>query len=738
MDAANLRRDTTDATVWRRAGKPRQVFSLGVMPFLRFSPYGDNREIELSIDGENNLYGRILQGCVGVDCPLSPKPQKLTKLAGEPILAVTSAPGIIRLLLRHAQDCFLTYSDDLQLGFEGELPALPEITLMAKEGVKYYAVTGNIQLTGGSSGQSGSKLCDADAQRVKAAMLGAYESLREQVRHNGCYLQPLTARYRLLDGAGNTIALGEKQLLACSDTIPTGKVLLTSSDGMQTLNEGSLGGRTYNPAIVVPEQLPYPWSRIVNKLVVEVTREMEPIDSSAVLPHGIQRNSSSGVSVVTAQLPGLEIEDFFTQARYDKLANDQLSAPMYKAYTFDLPFGGGITLNGEVLEPGTVVPLAAVNPTDYEEADSHDDGSTSRQRTYSAALDAGEFTILCNPKDANGGYYPGVAEIVRTEDLGEVISRRRVMEHEIVKVAPLPRSGSGWDFSRLKLLMFGTNGIMMATLNGKGEFHSVTTIDRRAVRNAGSVCEGTGEGGATLLAIAGGEIVELSGQKVTTLWTPGSLPRGRVGVQTLGSLHAIGWEGKHREIWLADTERLWRLTPSGRGKELIRAALPGIEGVDYQPPFRLGRAGGSLLLATSREQRNLSDEEGDGLMDVRLRVRGENPELTLRSQTAKKQQTTTAGFAPSLSGGLCAGSHPWLEVNVLGSGLMGSYTLRGDRGTEVPEELLRLTITGDVNAPIPVRVALPRRQWLEEEYIFAANEDLAIRNSQFVIHNNGI
>lgn len=728
LDAANLRRDPADPNVWRRAGKPRKVFSLGVLPFLRFSPYADRREIELSVDVDNNLYGRVFSGASASgnheDYPLSPQPQKLAHLKGEPILAVTGAEGIIRLLLHHAPDCYLTYTEGLQLTFCGEIPELPEIELEARDSTEYYASTGIISLTGESTGLAGSQLCEADAARVKKALLAAYKSVREQARVHGNWMQPITARYRLMDAAGNTLALGEKTSLGCTGSIPTGKVLLSSSDGMQTLAAGSLSARSYKPVLTVPQQLPFPWSKIIDRIVIEVTEQMEPVDPYASLQHGIVRQSTSGISTVTAQLPGLEYADAVNQALYRRLAELQLQETMYRVYTFAEPFGGAISMGDTIFEPGAIIYLGEKNPASFEKASDQTDKQNKRY-CYSAALEAGEFTIFCNPKDMESGEYrPGVADIVRSQDLGTILSSNRVMEGEIVKVASLPRSGSGWDFSRLKLLMFGSEGSLLVTISGKGEFHSVTPIDRREVCSGRAVCHGTGSSGAALLAIAGGDIIEISGQKVTTLWTSEELPRGRFGAESLASPEAIGWNECRKEIWLADKTRLWRLCkasgrnfPSANSYELIRAPLPGIEGVEYQPPLRFGRSRGALLLATTHEVRNLSDETSDGLLDISLRLRGR---LTEKAAAHLRCRGATA---PQLS------CFPWLRLRIFGSGLLGNYTLLGDRGTEIPEELLKVVFTGDVNAELPLRLALPYRPWLEESYTFTGDEDLSIHDS---------
>ena len=53
-------------------------------------------------------------------------------------------------------------------------------------------------------------------------------------------------------------------------------------------------------------------------------------------------------------------------------------------------------------------------------------------------------------------------------------------------------------------------------------------------------------------------------------------------------------------------------------------------------------------------------------------------------------------------------------------------TLSGDRGTEIAERLLRLRIEGALNSPVRVRLAMPRRQWLESSVTLEASADLAI------------
>lgn len=707
MDAANLRRDPIDTTVWRRAGKPQQVYRVGVLPFYRTEPYGDGRSLLLLIDNGNRLYWKT-DGMVSEAS--TTEPQLLGELQGEPILANDSTKGVVRLKLKGARDVYLTYDEDLTPTFRGEMPELPKVELTAADSSTLYASLGDIALTGGSAGTSGSRLSEGDASRVKAAMLSAYRSVQQQANHLGRWLQPIAARCRMLDASGNTVWLGEKQSLGCSGGgIPTSEVVMQSTDGMATLTGGTLAARTYLPQLIVPQQLPYPWSKIVDRLVVEVTQELNPISTVAPLPNGIQQNSQTGTTTVTVQLPGLATEKAINQLTYNQLTTALLDSQFYKTYLFYNPLSGGITYNGTILEEGEKLPLGKVDPTIYEKSERESEFSDPRERCYTAALEAGEFTILCNPRNLaeNGSSEAGVVDIVRSADMGEIVARSKLTNCEIHTVKLLPRSGSGWDFSRQKLLVFSREGILLVTLNARGEVHASTPIDHRRVDWHSCVAEATGGNGARILTFAGGDLVEISGQKVVTLLSLRSLPFYHESTNQLQRISGIGWSGEYKEIWMTNGEQLWRVSERG---EIIRALLPGIEGVDYQPPLRLGRFEGELYLATSRETLNLCREDSQGLLDTVLRRRFRNP----------------------------AGSHAGysqLNIELYGTGLLGGYTLRGDRGTERPEKLLHLVYTGDVNEATRLTAALPRRAWLEEEFRFAAQADFYLGDTSFDFGN---
>lgn len=815
--AVNLRRDTHDPETWRRTGMPRRVSATDALHFARFSPFGDGKDVCLLCGMDNRLYYKVLDSTG--DISTGDEPVFLAELPGRPLMAVTATEGVIRLLVAHQPDRYLTYDSKLNVTFHGAMPELPAIRIVASEYNTLYGTVPAVKLTGTSPGSSGSQLTAADNRLLTNALVGTYDLLRQQAKAMGYCAQPVMARYRLLDAAGNTIVVGPTVAVSAAEGVSaTGSIVQVSADALQTLGEGRIEMGVYRPAVVAPAPLPAPWNRLVSKLVVEITDETEPLSRGIQAPHGVLRDPQSGQITVTSKLPGFANGTVTDKARFHRLGMEAMTAPMRIAAEFDTPFDGGIGEPAAIraISPAGSLPLSPVPATSGDIA--------AMGRSWSAALEAGEVTVLCNPRrEQSGGWSPdcfiasrdsgegsvwrmafsvrlptpagtvnvkketgglgnapatlspvlsfpsseatsltvsylspdgtvyeetfpltplpgtelacyissgleritltktadaylpqggdlparleaGVAEIYRTTDLGLRLDRRRICQGVIHAVRIAPRSGSGWDFSRLKLLISGESGTHIATLNAAGGFHSVAPVDNRPVRSPDAVCEAAGSNGAALLLYAGDDLVSISGQKAVTVKTS---------VTTLLSIppaDAIGWEGKNHEIWLSPNDGsglLFRLTGAG---EMIEARLPGInlpeeEGnpiPEEDCRFRFATDRGSLMISSPGGVHNLSDEEAVPTLEVSLRSR------------------VHVNAAPR-----------WLTVNIFASSLAGGLTLSGDRGTEIAEPLLRLSFSGAVNAPVTVRLASPRREWLETGCRFDASPDLAIRPFTF-------
>ncbi|MDE6360854.1 MAG: hypothetical protein K2L39_06485 [Muribaculaceae bacterium] len=815
MEAVNLRRDTANPGIWRRGGMPRKVSDYDALPFARFSPFGDGREVCLLCGGDNRLYCSVSDAGRGGDEVegADSLPTLLGSLPARPLLAVTSTPGMIRLLVAHQPDQYLTYDENLNLTFHGRMPQLPPVKLVAAEYNTLYGAVATVSLSGGSPGTSGSQLNEADNRLLTSALVGCYDRLKLQAAGMGYCSQPVVARYRLLDAAGNTVGVGPSVVLSAAEGFSaTEGVVMVSHDNLQTLGEGRIVMPVFRPAVVAPPSLPAPWNRLISKLVVEITEEIEPLQRSLQAPHGVLRDTPSGRVTVTAKLPGFANGTVTDLPRLRRLGLEGMGAAMRVAAEFDTPFAGGI---GEV---GSAVAVAVSGEKPVSPVSDAAEALSAMGRCWSAALTAGDVTVLCNPlreqaggwspdcfvasrdsgegtvwrmafsvtlttpagtvrvreecgglgnapaslspvlsypsRDATsltvtylspggtvyeetfpltplpghdlachaspgltritlrntvGAYLPsggelpprleeGVAETYLTADLGQRIDRRRISGGEIKGVRILPRGATGWDFSRSKLLFFSEEGTTLSTLYADGRFHSCAPVDHRPVTHPGAICEATGSSGASLLLYAGNDLVEISGQKAATVVAG-------LGDRLGNSRVDIGWDGTHREVWLAPDDgkgSLFRLSAEG---ELIRAILPGVNapaGEDTpsgteQTPMRFATDRGRLLLATAGGAYDLSEEVECRSLGIVLRHR--------HHPSSPPGRLTTLIFAS--------------DVN-------GTVTLSGDRGTEIPEPLLRLGFEGAVNSPVIVRLAAPRRRWLETSLSLAASPDLAI------------
>lgn len=793
-EAVNLRRDADSPQVWRRVGSPKQVSSTDALPFVRFSPLGDNRELVFFTGPGNELYHRV-----EIDGEVAPGSAGVLKhtgsLPGAPILADRSMQGVIRLLISHAPDQYITYDSYLNVSFHGAMPALPEICFSAGEFNTLYETVAPLKLTGTSVPAPGGSLAAGDEALLTANLISSYDALRSRCRSMNYCLQPVLTRYRLLDAAGNTVALGPTVMIGSPEGFGcTENIVQTSSDGLIFLTAGKLTANVYRPCLIAPQKLPAPWNRLVSKLIIEMTDEIEPLDRNVAAGYGMRYQAASEITTITSLLPGFSRGTVLDRSRLQRLVQQALSAGMRTVAEYSFPFGGKLGDEGEMLV------LPSVSDSPLQKPSAGEEGLQGRIRTYSAGVETSGVTVLCNPlyeplkgwspscfvagrengtetatwrlassvKIANpvgsmavmqeisgtgnppasfgplltfpstdatemtltfeapsgkvyeetfpltsdpvaglaryvhhgaerivlqkivAQYKPastelrpyleeGIAEVFPTADLRKASSRIKIMEGEITAVKVAPRSRSSWDFSRRKLLFFGEGGIYLATLNGAGEFHAVAPIDNRSVRCREAVCEATTPDGAALIALAGGDLVEIGGQKVSTM------KRGIGGV-------ALGWCECFKEIWIADGGSLRRFTAD---KDIIGVSLPGL--TDGGASLRLASSRGELLAAGEGGVYALSLEDAVDSLEISLHQR-------FRVEGLPRQ----------------------LTVECLASLFNGRFILRGDRGTEIPEELLRLEIEGALNEAVSLRLASPRRPWLELTISGEVSADLAI------------
>ena len=203
FSGVNLRRDPEVPQMLRRARTPQRIGVRSLLPLCSFEPYGDGRALTLLVADKTLIYTWD-----GTEI------RTIGRVGAEPVMAVTDTPGVVRLLLRHHPDYYYTYGSDLKLTPCGYMPELPEIRLFATGHTPLQQAVAPVKLSGASSGNAGSQLTAADARTLTDALLHAYDALESQARTLGACFQPLLARCRVLDAAGNTLSTGPTVMVA--------------------------------------------------------------------------------------------------------------------------------------------------------------------------------------------------------------------------------------------------------------------------------------------------------------------------------------------------------------------------------------------------------------------------------------------------------------------------------------------------------------------------------------------
>ena len=805
FSGVNLRRDPEVPQMLRRARTPQRIGVRSLLPLCSFEPYGDGRTLTLLVADKTLIYTWD-----GTEI------RTIGRVGAEPVMAVTDTPGVVRLLLRHHPDYYYTYGSDLKLTPCGYMPELPEIRLFATGHIPLQQAVAPVKLSGTSSGNAGSQLTATDARTLTDALLHAYDALESQARTLGACFQPLLARCRVLDAAGNTLSTGPTVMVApASGVNATDAVVQSSADSMASLTGSSLSATAFRIGFNAPAALPAPWNRLAARLVVEVSDQLAPADRSTLAVHGIVRDRVSGVSTVTSRVPGLGDHTGVSRARFRRLGCALAAAPMRTVAEYSYPFAGGIAPEGN-----TVTVDATAEGTPAPAAGEVAPG----RRTYSAALQLDNITVLCNPRTetfrgwapesfitrrsdsatgawrcaisvkiasaggdtvvcreihgtghapeafapmlsypsadaveiaidltgANGhrsGLYPltavpgaslavwassglepflppaatvyapptatvtpaiveqGVAEIHSSADMRRTLSQRRIARSGICAVAPAPRGHSGWDFSRAKLLFFSEEGITLATVDAEGSFRATSRVDRRPVRSPLAVCDASDSSGAAVAAVAGDDLVVISGQKTRTLCRLADIP----GISAAGTAIAtLGYDPAEHEYWIATGGRaIHRIAADGGWVSAAEIPVMNCAGdaefSDAVNPFAFALWQGELIARGPRGTWRISADARPGTLPVRL---------------TRRYDTT---FTPSM-----------LRVNLFASQVTGTVRLSGDSGSEEPVVMLAMSIDGELNAPVTQPLMVPRRRFLTADYAVEATADLSILPEIFI------
>lgn len=172
--------------------------------------------------------------------------------------------------------------------------------------------------------------------------------------------------------------------------------------------------------------------------------------------------------------------------------------------------------------------------------------------------------------------FPGM---IAVSSLASPLAPQAVVESagaDPVAITAAPGSQSGWDSGSARFCLFGPSGIQSLTVNSARSRLTVRTLDRRPVGSSEAVCET----GPAVAALAGGDLVTVVSQRVTTVAASAGASR-------------LGYAGQRNELWCFPAEgsdRVGMTSPDGRVRftrtaPLVASVLslpPGLWATDPQ------------------------------------------------------------------------------------------------------------------------------------------------------------
>lgn len=198
---------------------------------------------------------------------------------------------------------YIEVGADGDMRLSGPLPDFPPLRMTAYSDMTLTAAIDGAPLSGSYDSRSG-RLSRADCTSLSSRLLDAYVGLCDKAASAGYSPQPVLARYRLLDAAGNTLYVSPLTMISARDGFQcVGEITIRSSDGLQTVDTASLTAECFRLGIKAPPPMTDSRYDRVAWMEVDCSRPIHPADLSGRAPNAVDRHTDSGASV-RCFLPG--------------------------------------------------------------------------------------------------------------------------------------------------------------------------------------------------------------------------------------------------------------------------------------------------------------------------------------------------------------------------------------------------------------------------------------------------
>lgn len=450
VKGVNVRRSEGEDGVWNAVGRPVRLREDSMVPVAEFDMPGTGLRGVLMQDGARvGVIVRDADGS-GSETGVSGNLMELGDVDGEILAAYVVEPGVVRVLLRHSPAVYLTYAASGLVTMHGVMPALPPLRFEASSEVRLSETVTGCALKGATL-STASRLNPVDADAVGAQLLRAYDGLWEQATGLNMLLQPVLLRYRLEDAAGDTVASGPAVMACAAGGFQcTGEHELTADGALTVMSGGVMTGTAYNVALKGFRPLPWPWCRIVRRVVVESTLPIEPLRRETRGTTTMLRRQD-GTVLVKARLGGVMASSVGMSTRLRSLCADTLADGLWlEQGSYEYPFS-----------PDTAAErVLALRKDGVRQAQGTGSPTWRDAESYGACCVAGDLIVAADPlRDAENGFSPASMIATSADSVGEewriVVETKVASVGSAEEVAVAVASGTGLHVEGLSpMLMF--------------------------------------------------------------------------------------------------------------------------------------------------------------------------------------------------------------------------------------------------------------------------------------------
>lgn len=736
----NLRRDADNPAILRPVGEPRQLADSAALP--AGSVVVGDRQIIFWADGRE-LWAETAGATEGDAAAIGPasRRRRIATLPAEPLLFHAVSPGVVRVMLRHSAPVYLTCDSAMNISYAGPVPRFSALTIGTTATETLRAAIPTCLLTGVAGHGTGSVDAD-DAETLRKAGLAAYASLRGVARRTGRFLQPVLARYRITDAAGVTLFCGPWVIPSAAEGFQCAGQLKVScdADSGQTA-AGAIEGRGYLLSVAAIAQMTEPWRSLAARLVIEVTDEIEPVDTDGEPGTGTIAANPRGTLTVSWYLPGCTSEKAGNPGLRAPLVADALARAEQTCRTalvIDDPFKGTAAQ--------TIGVPSSTRLTDATET------APAVGETYSTALEAGDMLLLGNPR-RQAAVLPAGADYAIAVSSGNAE----------MTLSPLLTVADA-DATRLILRAKASDGtvtdLTYPLRRVPGSELAYWLADDLKPVETGRVTSVTIDSGRSAVPRYG-QLVCAAVSTPDRITDRLTVCRGEIVALTQAMRTGAGWDFSRRRIMVFSPTGIWQTSVSPAGK-LYGAALLDMRGVasgravtaatDHKGTpcvcavadgdlIRIGATSSATLLrrcgATALGWAgrygelwvcapdgitllNMHSERVHRLSDLLapddIRLRGHGGRLLVATAGAlfdACDEIPAETTACRLSCRLTPGAHPmplWLKAAISAAEVTGRIDITGDDGSRVESPLMSVGLHGALNSPVCLPVTAPRRR----------------------------